>query len=260
MTVTTVYATNGGHIHSYNGSYAQNRAGTANFYVDTVGWEGEAGQYDTGFCEDFLDFNTGPVIPDTDAIAGAVLYVYTGGCFKPVAYTVEARLHDWGTTLTSADFVAGDALSGKTLLATLASSAVASYDGAFKGYSAFTSDIAFRDNISKTGNTRLFLSTSRQRIGNAPSSSEYLVTVNYLYTGTSLDPYLVIYHAPPRTTIASSVSFATLPTKLQPRKLDVSPASASASASSARMSTLHTPYFSETMVRHYGVKVLEQDQ
>jgi hypothetical protein len=71
---------------------------------------------------------------------------------------------------------------------------------------------------------------------------------------------IVTYTQPPSTTTASAVSFAASPAELWPRKLTTSPSSASASSSSARMSTLHRPYFSATMVQHYGVTVLEQDQ
>ena len=70
----------------------------------------------------------------------------------------------------------------------------------------------------------------------------------------------VTYTQPPLTTVASSASLETFPVRTNLVRMTTSSSSTSSSAPSVRLMSLHRPYFSETMVRHYGVRVLEQDQ
>lgn len=171
MATYTFYAqANSGQITSYNisGSYSIARQGTGSIgagYGDGSG-NFAVGQLRSGslyqVMENFVEFDTSSL--SGKSLSSATLYVWPTNRDNDASFTVEARLHDYSTTLTTADFVSGSNLSSKTLLATLADTAAT--PGAYR---AFT-DVAFPANINKTGKTRIVLASSEQRLNSAPGN------------------------------------------------------------------------------------------
>lgn len=138
--------------------------------------------------ETFHNFDTSS-IPDGDVVQSVVLSLWGGGNNSDTDFTLEARLHTWGSPLVIGDWVAGDSLASKTLLATFDTTAWT--NGA---YNAFTSEVAFAANINKIGKTYIFLSSSRHRIGNTPTGNEYIQITPAETAGTANDPKLVVTH------------------------------------------------------------------
>lgn len=177
MATYTFYpsTSNSGWASSYDngGSYTKARAGTGSYGVavaigsatDYIG-QTKSGAI-VGCFETYLEFDTSSLAGKT--ITSATLSIYpttlanSGG-----SWTNEARLYDYGTSLTTADYVAGASISGYTSLATLTSAA--STTGAYR---AFT-DVALPANINKTGKTRIGIFSSEQRLNSAPTGQEYV--------------------------------------------------------------------------------------
>ena len=200
-TTTTAYASvDDGYVSSANSTYATARSG-GSLSSDTGSSAFSVGQYfnsPTYTCwEGFIDPDTS-AIPDTDGISSAVLSLYGTSDQSATNFTNNARLFDWGTSLTTADWIAGASLSAQTLLATFDS---ASYVDAV--YNDFTSDAAFIANVNKTGETRIILSSSRHEAGNAPTGAEYINWSSANVAGTTQDPKLVVVHAPPPFDVAT---------------------------------------------------------
>ena len=140
-----------------NGTYAAARAGTGSqFGADAASIYAVVGQakvvaYFTEYQvqEAFLAFNTSS-IPDGDTVSAAVLNLTSQQDQSATDFTLEARLYDWGASLTTADWVTS--LSSQTLLA---------HRDTASGWTATTAydltDDAFAANVSKTGSTRLLL-------------------------------------------------------------------------------------------------------
>ena len=192
-TTTTAYASTGdGHITSSDATYATARSGSGLTVqtASTLNTSGQTFNTPTYFCyETFIDPDTS-AIPDTDAISSAVLSLYGGTDGSTTNFTNNARLFDWSTSLTTADWIAGESLSAQTLLATFPS---ASYVDAV--YNDFTSDAAFIANVDKTGETRIILSSDRHEAGNTPTGPEYIQWSSADVAGTTQDPKLVVTHA-----------------------------------------------------------------
>jgi hypothetical protein len=141
---------------------------------------------------------------DTSALEGnivSVTLIMRGSVdASNVDFTVEARVHDWGTSISSADWVTGSLLDAKTLLATAPTLGFStSVD------TTFTSTAAFATSINRAGFTRFMLCSSRQRPGITPTGSEY-VGFQGVTASTSLRPRLVIVTstAPPQPISLSS--------------------------------------------------------
>ena len=192
-TTTTAYSsTEDGFVRSTSTTYSTARSGgtlalntTANIVV--------AGQLlstpDYSCYEGFIDPDTS-AIPDGDDISSAVLSLYGNADNSTTDFTANARLRDWGTTLETADWVAGASLSALTLLATFASTGFV-----VGAYSDFTSDAAFIANVSKTGETRIIITSARHEAGTTPTGEEYLRWDAAEVAGTTQDPKLVVVHA-----------------------------------------------------------------
>ena len=167
--------------------------------------------YDYTTFESFIQFDTSS-LPDTAIIDDAVLSLqydmslYGGdpvqGYYSgPVSHVVEARIKDWGTDVTSADWVAGASLSGLTKVATRSFVANTHY---YPGLMAFTSEAAFTANINKTGATYLILCSDRQAAGTVPTSVGAEISSFqsgkaplYSYSTDNVYPKLVVtYHMP----------------------------------------------------------------
>ena len=170
--------------------------------------------YDYTTYESFLQFDTS-LLPDTAIIDAAVLTLYydmsiygadpdAGYYLNPVAHVVEARIKDWGTDVTSADWVAGASLSGLTKVATRSFSGNTAY---YPGPKVFTSEAAFAANINKTGATYLILCTDKQVAGTAPTS--WGTEMSAFRSGTSSPVYgypelVVTYHMPGNPSVTTT--------------------------------------------------------
>lgn len=197
MTTTTIFSDlSDGRIQSVDAVYSVARAGSGvditfnDTSPDVLNLCGQLLSTNYFCWQLFLAFDTS-VIPDTDTIDSAVLSMYGFDDLSTDDFTVEARLHNWGGTLATTDFVAGADLSSKTLLATFATST----PWAAEAYNAFTSESAFVSNIEKTGTTYIMLSSSKQRLGTAPTQSERVRAYLADATGTTKDPKLVVTHS-----------------------------------------------------------------
>jgi hypothetical protein len=183
------------------GTYATSRNGTFSLTANSSGVNLPVGQYNydvfesdpvTYFVDEgFLSFDTSS-IGSGATVTAAVLRVTSAGSGPPDS-RIEARLHDWGTSLTTADWVAGASLSGKTLLAYVSANFV--YQ---TGYD-FT-DVALPANVNKTGSTRLLL-CEKNTVDNV--SSNYTAVELYAYSsdqsGTTYDPKLTVTYNAART-------------------------------------------------------------
>ena len=203
MTTTVVYSdTSDGFIYNEDEvSYANARAGGgtwSSLFEYTSGSDLLAGQYFGdpfsggsnvyGVNETFLAFDTHDV--GTDTVSAAVLRVTSNADASDTDFTIQARLHDWGATLTTADWVAGADLSGLTLLAHYATSS-----GFTSGTGYDLVDDALPANVNKTGSTRLLLCSSRTTNSNEPTGNEYVWIRAADYAGTTSDPKLTVTHA-----------------------------------------------------------------
>ena len=181
-------------------SYAAARAGTGSVLDAYAGIELTFGQQfttsgdpdyipDYDIYESFLAFNTSS-IPDTDTVSAAVLNLRSLYDHSTTDFTIEARLYDWGTGLTTADYVAGASLSALTLLA---------HRDTASGWTVNTAydltDDAFAANVSKTGTTRLLLCSSRTTGNNTPTTYEQGSAYSADQTGTTSDPKLTVTYS-----------------------------------------------------------------
>jgi len=136
--------------------------------------------------EAFVKFDTSAI--GTDSISAAVLSLYglTNGSGPDP--DMEARSHDWGATLTDADWVAAADLSGKTRLGV--------FDGTFStvAYNDFTSDAAFLTEINKTGITYIIVNSDRHRAQTTSVNNEYYFCQESENAGETQDPKLVVTH------------------------------------------------------------------
>lgn len=161
--------TNDGHTVSSDAAYA-NARGTAGakVYNNSAGYQAGAGvgqELLSGvyYCvEALLRFDTS-VIPDTEVVLSATLRLYLSG--SAVAMDVEARNANLGPTLGTEDWIQGSNVGFYTLVGSAAMVA-----GAAQGFKTIPTSANFVSIISKTGNTDLFLNTSRFRLGTAPAA------------------------------------------------------------------------------------------
>ena len=198
VTTATFYAsTADGYLSSRDDDYSLARAGTgaslASSPTASEGYVGQAADGAPGFLyqctEGFLSFDTSS-IPDDAAILSVTLSLYGDTDSSTTDFTINARAHDWGAGITTADWVAGASLSAKTLLATFATSG-----WSVAGYNDFTSEAAFLTAINKTGTTYIILSSSRHEGNNTPSGDEYVQWETANNTGTSKDPKLTVVYS-----------------------------------------------------------------
>jgi hypothetical protein len=184
MSTTIVYGdTVEGTLSGQDAVYATARS-TYNFSGASL-LVGQYGAYVVN--EGFVRFDTSFV--GTDNITSAVLSFYVTNDSSVTDFVFEARLHPWGTTYESADWVAGASLSGLTLLASINTSALTP--------SAYNdlADVALPANINKTGFTNFLLSSSRQRVGNVPTTDEYVGVQDKATGGTSTGPKLTVVYS-----------------------------------------------------------------
>lgn len=139
------------------------------------------------FCvEGFVDFSLATV---TGTLVSATISLGLQGDQSTTDFTVEARTHDYGAALTTADWVAGASLGGKTLLATLPTLGIGA-DGSYKAMTE--TGTALRDEVTAagTGILRMILCSDRQRLGSASTGDEILLFRPYDHV--TLKPKLVV--------------------------------------------------------------------
>lgn len=133
--------------------------------------------------EGFLAFDTSGV---TGSVTAATLSLYGGFDASTTDFDYQARLYDWGASLTTGDWIAAGSLSSQQLLASINTSSWAG------SYMALTSDSAFPSSINKTGFTRIITCSSRVVAGTQPTGDEYCYASSADETGTTQDPKLVV--------------------------------------------------------------------
>lgn len=156
-----------GSLNSANATYVTARTG-GTITVNSSS-AADVGQ-NTGFTcwEAFVAFDTS-TIPDWATITSATLSLF-GKAKSGTAFTLEARLHDWGAApVATDDWVSGASLDAKTLLASMATGSFST-----SGYNALASDAAFLSSLNLTGSTRMVVGSSRHRAGTQPSALEYV--------------------------------------------------------------------------------------
>lgn len=202
MTTLTVQAEayNSGHIlSSSNTSYANARDGVDTLVADDGSTFRKIGQnlstptYQNDLV--FAEFDTSS-IPSSATINSVTLSVWNFFNETTTDFTLEARIHDYGSSLTTADWLNGSTLAGKTLVASVSTSSLPSDDTA---YLALT-DVAFTTNINKGGATRIVLCSSRQTAsggtGTTPTNGvaeDFYLYVSNLTKGIKL---VVVYTVP----------------------------------------------------------------
>lgn len=167
MPVYTIDAsTNFGYVRSQANNYtnARGTSGTRSAFSSTSQIIGQQLLSGTNYLyESFLEF-------DTSGIAGTItsveFKVYIGNVAADNAFVAQARLYDFSTSVTTADWVPGADVAGDTLLATLASGAMSI--GAYNSFS----NVAFPANINTSGLTRFYVTTDNFAAGTAPGTNE----------------------------------------------------------------------------------------
>lgn len=188
MTTLTVYADLAdGQIQSNNANYSTARSGSALAATTNSATYG-VGQAPTYYIyEIFESFDTSSV-PVGSQISAVTLSLYLSSDTSTTDFTHEARVFDWGASLTTADWIAGADLGNYTLVATRATSGIAA------GYNDF-SDVAFTSNINAGGSTRIIINSDRHRAGTTPTQVETVSWYAADQAGTTNDPKLVVTYS-----------------------------------------------------------------
>jgi hypothetical protein len=192
VTVTAIRAdTVDGRCRGSSAVYLDARAG-ANIMTDSYGYAGRDVAAGTYYVFDlYASFDTA-VVPDDDVITDVVLSLNLEEDGSTTDFTMEARLFDWGASLTTADWVNGADLAALPLLATLPTAGIGA-TGAFKD---FTSESAFIGAINSTGSTRMLICCAGKRSATPNADSEYLKFTPGNDGTEALRPLLTITHAP----------------------------------------------------------------
>lgn len=151
--------------------------------------------------EDFWAFDTS-TIPGSDTVNSATLSLFGGGA-RSIGGTVvgEIYTYDWGTSLTTADYVPGASIGALTRLATFAMG-VAGANWNTAAYNVFTEDgTNFQGAINKGGSTRIMGTFDTVKGTTAPLVLNQISISSADEAGTTRDPKLVVV-----TTAAASVA------------------------------------------------------
>lgn len=198
VTITVFSNASDREINSINAVYLTSRAGSGLTLAASETIAGVAVAFLTPdyVCQEaMLAFDTS-VIPDDATVTAAVLHGAGIGTVSGTAWTLEARLHDWGATIETSDYVPGADLAAKTLLATRAVSA-----GWTTSYNVFTSAAGMAGAINKTGFTRMVVAMDSLRATTFPAGGDDVG--NLLLAGSTLPAKLVITYTPVGGPLAS---------------------------------------------------------
>ena len=134
----------------------------------------------------FLGFDTSTVV---GTVTSVTLSLYGGtDASTTFDFVMEVRAHDWGTTVTTADWLSRATMATKTLVATLSTAGYST-----SGYNTLTSEAAFLAAINTSGFTRLVLSSDRWRQNLSDGGgAAYVGFLSANTSGTTQDPKLVI--------------------------------------------------------------------
>lgn len=197
MATLTVYGNTSGYIVSGDNTYSSARAGTGavvvaydnNSNLVVVGEHYRDTELYNSIYQAFLSYNTSS-LGSSAQVTSVKEEVYLGIDETGTDFVEEVRTLDWGTTLTSADWIAGANLGNYTLLSSKTVSP--SY-----GYNEFSDSTNFRNAVNTTGYTRLFHSSKRQRDNAQPylNVKELVHWYAVYYTGTTHDPKLTIEYS-----------------------------------------------------------------
>lgn len=175
-TLTVESSTADGRLLRTSTNYATARGGSSAGSVSVgsgaaqIGQQLNAGSYTC--YETFLDFDTS-AIPDAATITAVTLRLYGSADSSTTDFTIEAREYDWGATLETGDWIGGANLGDYTLLGSLSTVGFST-----SGYNTFAEESTnFQTAINKTGVTRIVLCSSRHRVGNTPSGTEFVTIV-----------------------------------------------------------------------------------
>lgn len=202
MATTTFYNDDHetGMLRSVSSTYSTARSGGGTTTVLTIdnnalygAWVGQSKPGDYQIDNPYLVFDTSAI--GTDEISAAYFRFYFYSDNSTTDFTIQVRACAWGTTLTESDWVPGADAANHPLLATYATSGYAS------GYQNLTSEAALLTAINKTGNTYVYVSSSRYAAGNAPSGDEYVKFYVDTYGGNDYRTELVVTHAPAAATV-----------------------------------------------------------
>ena len=172
MATYTFNASSGNHgyiVSQSNANYSTARAGSGTKTATTTGGSHTAGQLNIPATtywvyESFLEFDTSSLSGKT--LSSATLKIYISTINVEDAFTLEAFIDDFSTSVTTAEWVAAASLGSLTKVATLSSASFST-----SAYNSFT-DVAFPANINTTGKTRIVLASSLTRLGTAPGSAK----------------------------------------------------------------------------------------
>lgn len=206
-TITIFCGTNEGYLESDSTTYANAASGThvtdgsaLTFY--SIGQQKSGATY---YCDQsFLAFDT-TSLSGIGVLNSTVLSCYGKEDHTDASdFTAEARLYDFGAAITTADFVAAANIAAKTLLATFATSGFT-----IAGYNAFTeSSGALTANLNLSGETRMMLSSDRQRTQTAPTGLEAIYIWPSSAAGTTNDPKIVVTYSTPHS-VGANVGLST---------------------------------------------------
>ena len=199
MATATVYsATTDGQISSSDdeaGNYSIARNGTGVLTPNTLSATINPGQRLVGgaeyqVIEGFLSFDVSALAGATVTEATLSLWLVTDS--STTDFTIEARTHDWGATLTTADYVAGGNLAGKTLLASLTTVGIGT--GAYVTLTNESTNLvdAITAALAGAGVVYVVLCSSRTTGNNAPTGNEFVTMSAADEAGTTQDPKLDI--------------------------------------------------------------------
>lgn len=211
MATLTVYSGTGdGYIQSLGATYSTVRGAGDDLSADTASdlsvGQAYAGPYFV--FESFLRFDTSSLTSGA-TVSAAVLSLVLSDDNSGTDFTLEARSSTWGGSLQTSDWVNGGSLGSSNLLASRSTSGMTSVGTRYD----LTSDAAFPGAVSKTGNTDIFLSSSRQRGNNTPTGLEFQAYYSADQSGTTSDPRLVVtYTTGVSGSLAVTLGAATLAT------------------------------------------------
>jgi hypothetical protein len=212
MSTLVVYANGGGDVSSssttnattcYNGANLAAASGTtltAGTYRASSGptWNAYIG---------YLGFDTSALTAES-VVSAALFSLYcTNDQIVSTPGQTRIRLHDWGASVDTGDWLTPATAAGKTLLATAENTAISS-----SARYTFV-DVAGAANVNLTGTTRVIVSGGEFEASSPGAGGSafyaYAVFATSAYSGTTNDPYLTItYEGPPLGQAASTFGFS----------------------------------------------------
>lgn len=191
MTIYTIFAEADGYLYSEDDASATDAAdGVGNMDVSahqdegSIGGSSYLGSFGGGFVSEiFLSFDTSTV---SGTISSAAMFLVPGSVSSDAGNLVaEARVRDWGATLTTADWVPFGSIGGLTSAGNLAE-----VDTTLEVYNEFTGG-SLAANVNQSGSTRIFVAPDKLRTFAVDEPFDFSF-YDRSSSGTTRDPKLVI--------------------------------------------------------------------